>query len=282
MSLKQLLDTYQHRQFDLSGLGLLKINGGDSTRFLQGQLSCNVNAIASGSGVMGAHCNSQGRIISLFYAAKIHDDFYLVMPKNLLPAAMAALKKYAPFFKSELTDASDSYHIIGTLSSTEHASADAQITLPASSNRKILLISAEEYSTTNTETQHEWQMLDILEGIPTIYAETSAKFLPHDINLPTLNAISFTKGCFTGQEIIARMHYRGKPKKHLYLGFSTGILAAGDELYHAETPVAEVIDCSKNVYNDRYALLFTADEATVKQQQLRSKQGNIIEPQLSE
>lgn len=282
MNVKQLLDSYQNRQFDLPGLGLLKISGGDSTRFLQGQLSCNMNAIASGSGVMGAHCNSQGRIISLFYAAKIHDDFYLIMPKNLLPTAMAALKKYAPFFKSELTDATDSYRMIGTLSSTGHTAADAQITIPTDSNRKILLIKTAEYSLTHTETQHEWQLLDILEGIPSIYAETSARFLPHDINLPALNAICFTKGCFTGQEIIARMHYRGKPKKHLYLGFSTGILAAGDELYLDETPVAEVINCSENVYNDRHALLFTADETAAKQQQLRSRQGNIIEPQLSE
>lgn len=282
MSLNHLLDTYQNRQFDLSELGLLKISGGDSTRFLQGQLSCNMNAIHSGSGIMGAHCNPQGRIISLFYAAKIDNDFYLVMPKNLVPTAMSALKKYAPFFKSELTDAAGSYHIIGTLSSADHPPADAQITLPTPSNRKILLIKAAEFSSTNLETQLEWQLLDILEGIPSIYAETSGKFLPHDLNLPELNAISFTKGCFTGQEIIARMHYRGKPKKHLYMAFSTEILAAGDELYLDETPVAEVIDCSKNVYNDRYALLFTADETSARQPQLRSKTGAIIEPQRSE
>lgn len=282
MSLNHLLETYQNRQFDLSGLGLLKISGGDSARFLQGQLSCNMNAIHSGSGIMGAHCNPQGRIISLFYAAKINDDFYLVMPKNLIPTAMSALKKYAPFFKSELMDDTGSYHIIGTLSSTNDASADAQITLPTPSNRKILLIKAAKYSRTNTETQHEWQLLDILEGIPSIYAETSGKFLPHDLNLPELNAISFTKGCFTGQEIIARMHYRGKPKKHLYTALSTDILVAGDELYLDETPVAEVIDCCKNVYNDRYALLFTSDETSARQQLLRSKSGAIIEPQRSE
>lgn len=154
-------------------LGLLKVSGTRAKELLQGQLTCDVNEVTSTQIKLGAHCNPQGRIISLFQLFFYQDDYYLQMPRNMIAIALAALKKYAVFFKVELTDASDNVETI------------------------------------------DFPDIKLKNGIGMIYPETSEKFLPHEINLHLQNGISFTKGCYTGQEIIARMQYRGKLKNKL-------------------------------------------------------------------
>lgn len=226
---------------------------------------------------MGAHCNPQGRIISLFYVTRIKDDFYMAMPQTLIPIAHAALKKYAPFFKAELHDADDSYQLFGAFTTNDISDVSAEIPLPAHTNRKIIFMPSAWQPSREILSYDEWKLLDMQEGIPAVYPETSGLFLPHDINLPDLNAVSFTKGCFTGQEIIARMHHRGKPKKHLYRGFSPVMLAPGEELYHHENPAATVIDCSQTVYNNQYPFLLMADEMTIIKYELQTKQGSIVQ-----
>src|SRR5690349_5689035 len=146
--------------------GLVKISGSDAKKLLQGQLTCNVDDVTTTNSCLGAHCNPQGRIMSLFRLFLYHDAYYLYLSKRLVPVALSALKKYAAFYKVELTDASDE---LGHIQST---------------------IPLEPYA-------------DLQKGIAALYPETSGKFLPHDLNLPELQAVSFTKGCFTGQEIIA-------------------------------------------------------------------------------
>jgi folate-binding protein YgfZ len=277
MSLQPQTDTIQY--FDLSPLGLLKVSGAGAAKLLQGQLSCDIDAITSGCGVMGAHCNPQGRVVSLFYVARYEDEFYLVMPNALLPIAMTALKKYAPFFKADLADSSGTVTIIGAWQHQALASAVATITVPAS-QRVIQLLTDEAPAVLNLFAN--WQHMDIQEGIPTIYPQTSGEFLPHDLNLPMLHAVCFTKGCYTGQEIIARMHYRGKPKKHLYRGLSNERLLPGAPLFVNDIQRATVIDSSETVYNNQYALLFVADEATVSTEILMTELGHAIELQKSE
>src|SRR5204862_2056050 len=94
--------------------GVLKVSGKDAAKLLQGQLTCDVN-INTKQSTLGAHCNPQGRILSLFYLFKFDasDAFYLVMPKNMLPIATAALNKYALFYKVCLQDVSDDFSLYG-------------------------------------------------------------------------------------------------------------------------------------------------------------------------
>jgi folate-binding protein YgfZ len=221
-------------------------------------------------------------VISLFYAARIAEVFYLVMPQRLIPVAMAALKKYAPFFKAELTAATGDYQINGVITTQDQQpyAAAAVIALPSGKRNIVLQTAADKHQ--NSALYDDWKLLDMLEGIPSIYPETSGVFLPHDLNLIELNAVSFSKGCYTGQEIIARMHYRGKPKNHLYRGLAKEVLAPGNAIYAANKPAGIVIDCCQKVYNQQYALLFTTDAATFTRQQLQTEQGHSIELQKSE
>lgn len=161
-----------------SNLGLLKVCGEDAGKFLQGQLTSDVTALNHQQYSLSAHCNPQGRVISLFYLINLNNTYYLLMPLDMLTLTKDALKKYALFFKSTIEEATQ-----------ELTDVLNQIDNPT--------------------------LFDINTGVPRIHPETSGAFLPHDINLDLLNAISFEKGCYTGQEIIARMHYRGKLKKRM-------------------------------------------------------------------
>jgi len=163
----------------MNKLGQIKVSGTDAAKLLQGQLTCDVNALTDKQYSLAALCNPQGRVISLFYLAYLNDAYYLILPENILELTLTALKKYAVFYKLALEDTSDTL-----------ANVLTNIGNPT--------------------------LFDTQAGVPRIHPETSGTFLPHDINLDQLGAISFNKGCYTGQEIIARMQYRGKLKKRLH------------------------------------------------------------------
>ncbi|MES2219188.1 MAG: hypothetical protein V4501_12355 [Pseudomonadota bacterium] len=213
----------------LSHLGLLKVAGIDAKKLLQGQLTCNLDELVTGASQLGAHCNPQGRVLSLFrIIAPAEGCYYLEMPAELLPIALLALKKYAMFYKVELSDASAEL---------------AQV-----SDAATLSVNA-------------WKTSNINAGIPTIYAATTGKLLPHEINLPELNAVSFNKGCFTGQEIIARMHYRGQLKKRMYRARATSknTPQPGADIYAATGPAGTVVDSCQET-GDSYQLLIIASQ----------------------
>jgi folate-binding protein YgfZ len=197
--------------------GILKISDQDAGKFLQGQLTCDVTH-ASQTPILGAHCNREGRVISLFYLYHINDAFYLIMDNRMVAITQASLKKYAVFFKVILEDVT--------------SSNPAEITF------------------TSDETL-------IKQGIPVIYPETSGQFLPHDLNLHVLNGISFDKGCYTGQEIIARMHYRGKLKT-----FLQPVYFKSNTLYHPgeELACGTVVNSTVTSEQDHIGLIVTTEE----------------------
>ncbi len=218
---------------DLTELGLLCIEGPDAKKFLQGQLTCNLETISSTQTSLGAHCNPQGRIISFFRLFYYQGRYYLQMQADMLPLALAALKKYAVFFKVTLEPVND-FNTMGYCGDQLQYYLDK---IPektdeiAESNGLLILKLSRRYQIVGQTTAllwkkmivdnqpgsaEVWKQLNFEENVPTIYPETSEKFLPHDLQLPQLNAVSFDKGCYTGQEIIARMQYRAKIKNRLW------------------------------------------------------------------
>lgn len=251
--MKELIQT-THDTFLLPSLGLLKVSGTGAFKLLQGQVTCDVANITSTHGTMAALCNPQGRIISLFYLTKMDEDYILVMPATMVAITQQALAKYAPFYKATLEDATTHLAILGCLNVAPLSEAKASIALPQSMRSLQLINPPQDPSLHGDELT--WQQLDILAGIPSLSPAISCEFLPHDLNLIQLGAVSFTKGCFTGQEIIARMEYRGKPKKHLFQGVSASLLLPGAEF----PPAGTVINCCEKVYNETYLVLFCANE----------------------
>lgn len=222
-------------------LSFIQVEGNDAEKFLQGQLTCDVR-LENGASCLGAHCNPQGRVISLFRLFKLDGKYYLLLLESMSTLALAALKKYAVFFKSQLSIVTDTTLL-------QQLYQLAQIKDAATFHRTI-----------------------IEAGIPTIYPETSGKFLPHELNLDQLNAINFEKGCYTGQEIIARMHYRGKLKTRLFKAFfhSKEGLSPGTEIMAANhDPAGVLVDSYQIGYNSYIGLIITnEDQATQNQLQL--------------
>lgn len=274
-----ILSTESQPLFDLSCLGLLKISGKGAPKLLQGQLTCDIEQLSDKQGVFGAHCNPQGRVISLFHLFQVDQDYFLLLPPSLSAAASAALKKFAPFYQCSIEAGSHEFFVMGAQDNTTVFDAAASYSYPGS-RRKIYLLKAAPAKA--LATYHDWHYLDLMEGIPAIYPETSGLFLPHDLNLTQLEAVSFSKGCYTGQEIIARMHYRGKPKNHLYRGAAKQKLTPCTEIITDGTAAGTVVDCSEQAYNNLYPLLFVANENAVKAESLQTQQGQIIELQRSE
>lgn len=210
--------------FDLTEYGILQVNGADAKKFLQGQLTCDLEHL-SPMGTLAAHCNPQGRVVSLFYLYHWHESYYLIMSKNLIPAALAYLKKYAIFFKIALEDVTSVMQCLGYAGDIRqlfHGEDIAILHLPMRKPRGIIFADTNKIKQIKNEllqdsalkSYTEWHEFLIELSIPTLIPETSGKFLPHELNLLHLQAVSFDKGCYTGQEIVARMHYRGKLKTH--------------------------------------------------------------------
>jgi folate-binding protein YgfZ len=166
----------------LSDLGAVRVQGPDAVRFLQGQVSNDVSLLTAENSMLAGLHNPQGRVIALLQLFWIGaDDVLAVLPRELATAVAARLTKYVLRAKVKVSDASDEWSAFG-LRATGSA-ADA----------------------------HE----RIASGIPQVYAATSEQFVSQMLNLDLLNAISFTKGCYTGQEVIARAHYRGRVKRRM-------------------------------------------------------------------
>ncbi len=223
---------------------VLAINGMDSAKFLQGQLTCNLQDITMQQSRLGAHCTHKGRMIASFRLLQTAEQSYLfLLPKETLAALQKSLSKYIVFSKAKLHDASSDYvllgisganarqriaEVFGAAPETTHAQHNSEhgtvICINPNTLRYLCIIpqaaaaaveSALSVSAQTTD-QHFWNACDIRDGIGSVRTETIEEFIPQMLNLQVLDGISFTKGCYTGQEIVARMQYRGILKKAMY------------------------------------------------------------------
>ena len=228
---------------DLSYLGLIKVTGDDKKTFLQGQLTNDINAISSSLSHLSGLCTPKGRLRALFSIFSQGDNLYLQLPMPLVEETLKRLKMFVMMSKVQLTDVSDSIVKIGI--SGQQAINNLKengFTIPVEANmvtendgltlirlpgnvvRFECIGSIEKMQTlweklqTNAQlidTRH-WKLMDIEAGIPNVFASSKDTFIPQMLNLQVLNGINFKKGCYTGQEVVARMQYLGKLKRQMY------------------------------------------------------------------
>ncbi|MCF5170836.1 folate-binding protein YgfZ [Pseudomonas canadensis] len=223
----------------LSHEGVLAVRGSDAAKFLQGQLTCNLNYLSDTQASLGARCTQKGRMQSSFRILLQGDGVLLAMATALLEPQLADLKKYAVFSKSKLTDESAAWVRFG-LVNADLALASLGLELPAdtdsvarndtliairiSPDRAELWVPAEQgdairsqlAATLEQADLNEWLLGQIRAGIGQVMQQTRELFIPQMLNLQAVGGVSFKKGCYTGQEIVARMQYLGKLKRRLY------------------------------------------------------------------
>lgn len=238
--------------------GVLEISGPDSSKFLQGQLTCNLQDITNEQSRPGAHCTHKGRMVASFRLLQRDIQHYLFcLPTETLPALQKALAKYIVFSKAKLRDASGDYlqlgisgpqagaqvaRVFGAAPAQRHAQHchdnGIVICINEQAPRFLCLVPAERAAPVwqqltadnNTLTdQHYWHWLDIRDGFGEVRALTIEEFIPQMLNLQLLDGISFSKGCYTGQEIVARMQYRGILKKAMYRIGGEGAMPAPND-----------------------------------------------------
>jgi tRNA-modifying protein YgfZ len=218
----------------LDDFGTLRFSGADVERFLQGQLSNDVSTLAPGALLRAGLHNPQGRTLALLWLiAAEQGDVLAVLPLELLATVAAQLRRYVLRAKLTISDDSAQYRICG-LSSLDAARElpGRRIAYGARDEPRALLLQSvlEPPPGSPAMSREQWRALDIAAGLAQVYSATSGQFVAQMLNLDCIDAISFTKGCYTGQEVIARAHYRGRIKRRLqrFLSRSAARLAAGD------------------------------------------------------
>ncbi|EPA96547.1 folate-binding protein YgfZ [Pseudomonas umsongensis] len=223
----------------LSHEGVLAVRGADAGKFLQGQLTCNLNYLSDTRASLGARCTQKGRMQSSFRILLEGDGVLLAMASGLLEPQLADLKKYAVFSKSKLTDESAAWVRFGVELGDEALKSlglelpedtdsvvrnDRLIAIRVSPERAELWVAADQaddikgkLSAQLSEGElNQWLLGQVRAGIGQVMPSTRELFIPQMLNLQAVGGVSFKKGCYTGQEIVARMQYLGKLKRRLY------------------------------------------------------------------
>src|SRR6516225_12414803 len=230
----------------LDALGVLRARGPDARSFLQGQLSNDLTRLATDRALFAGYHNPQGRVIALLRVLQLAPgDLLAVLPRELVPAVSARLSKFILRAKVKLVDDSQSWRITGLLaaadqdaegSAADPADATVVAALPTAvdavahiadavavqvaerPSRWLLLTPATRSPPAGGATvpaPEIWRRRAIAAGEPQVYGATSEEFVAQMLNLDALGAIAFDKGCYTGQEVIARAHYRGRVKRRM-------------------------------------------------------------------
>ena len=227
----------------LEQTALLYVGGDDASEFLQNQLSNDITKIDETRSQLSSMSNAKGRMLGIFQIIQIDGGYILIMPRDLIADIAQALQKFILMSKVVLADITDSFARIGVTSDLAEIiksddfpdevnqvfQSDSLISLqlPAAAGRqRYLLLSNDENEAIALWRQlaqklvindeNHWRLQQIDAGVPTLYRATSGAFVLQMANLQQLDGVSFKKGCYPGQEVVARMQYLGKPKRRMY------------------------------------------------------------------
>ncbi len=239
---------------------LLHLTGPDSLKFLQGQITCDTRKVDSLTTVAGAYCTPQGRMVCDFQLGQVGDEHFLLrLRADIAEAAVSTFGKYIVFSKAELDPERRDWQVVACWGDTAGETLREMIgQLPAGPNQAAagegyLLVQLDEAGTQfeawldmeqhgdhfESIKQHmssgdsaSWEALQIRAGRGRVEGATVEEFLPQMLNYDITGHVAFDKGCYTGQEIVARLHYRGKAKRRMYLAESAQLppLAPGSAL----------------------------------------------------
>ena len=243
---------------ELGRFGLIRFSGEDAMTILHNPLTCDVAALAPDRATYGGYCTPKGRMLASFLLWRSEQDYFVQLPSLLREPIQKQLSKYILRSKVKVADVSGDWVLIGVAGADAAAlaqqvagqapqrergvahTADATvIRLPgdrfeivAAKDKAPRILEGLATGAENADTSH-WEWLEVRAGIPAITSATQEAFVPQMVNLDLIGGVSFEKGCYPGQEIVARMHYRGTLKQRMYLASVAGpeCPAPGDKLY---------------------------------------------------
>ena len=241
LSVDNLPDTYA---VALNNYSAISLSGEEQSKYLQGQVTCDVNDLKESALSIGAHCDAKGKVISVFRLINRSGAHLLIQPIESLQPSLAALNKFGVFAKVEITQTTQlaMYALIGdqssellqqafgqvpdSLSPTIEIGSTSLVYIAGQQSRYLVIDEAEKAealmltlttkAALTTFGQAVWNLSEINEGFPILAEQSVLHYVPQMLNLQAIHGICFTKGCYIGQETVARMQYLGKNKRALF------------------------------------------------------------------
>ena len=214
----------------LKNRALLKLSGSENEAFLQAQLSNDISKINDSSVQLNAYCQHQGKILALFWVIRAGDDFLLSFPIDLLDSIKARLQMYVLMTDVKITDVTEQYLQIGVIGKSQKDS------LTINEQLSLILADPKNLSKFDLTSKDYWNKACIDSYLPDVSIASTETFVPQMLNLDINEiGVSFSKGCFPGQEVVARLHYLGKVKRRLFAFKSVSPLSIGDTLHCAQS-----------------------------------------------
>lgn len=235
----------------LAHLGVIRVAGPDAATFLQGQLTQDVLTLGMDSARLAAFCNAKGRMQASFVVFKRGaDEFLLVCSRDVLAATLKRLSMFVLRAKAQLSDATAELALYGLTSSaiesvaeqamnpwaTVHIGSKTVVFLPPVLGvaRAMCCLPADEASPAGPPLAlHVWQWLAVQSGMALVTQPIFEAFVPQMLNYESIGGVSFKKGCYPGQEVVARSQFRGTLKRRTYLMHTSGTPHIGQEVFHA-------------------------------------------------
>ena len=238
----------------LGHLGVIRVEGADAASFLHNQLTQDFSLLALSQARLAAYCSAQGRMLSSFYGFKrSQTEVLLVCSLDLLAPPIQRLSRFVLRAKVRLSDASADYKLCGlagevldAVAGTSQApwskldldAASLIFLYPADGVRRALWLAPVAQPTPSGEniSTEDWALSEVHSGIALVSAVISDLFVPQMLNYESVGGVSFKKGCYPGQEVVARSQFRGTLKRRAFAAHSSTPMKAGDEVFQDADP----------------------------------------------
>ena len=231
----------KNRIVSLDALGQLNCSGADARTFLHGQLTAPIDTLEAGQSQLAALCRSDGRTLASLVAWRQENGISLIIPRGLLEEVSQHLQKF--ILRADVKITENPAGLRGHWSKPE---SDGPAPWPVGPER-WLTTSSSDNPVPGHEFDADWLRADLQAGLAWLQPETSGRFLPQELGLDQVGAVSYEKGCYPGQEIVARVHYLGRAKKRLVLAGTDTALNPGTVVHDAgEKQAGTVINCAAN------------------------------------
>lgn len=232
-------------RYPLSRLAVIRLTGMDRVKYLQSQVTCDVAALQPGQHSLGGHCDAKGKLWGEFRLFVLEDALLLLTASNLLPRMLPELKKYGVFSKVEILDVTTDYGLTGVAGQGADRWIQEQFALTDSGlllGGMAVRVAADRWLLARPagapelplpeQPEVNWWGFEILAGLPHMSAIHQGELIPQMLNLHALDGISFSKGCYMGQETVARAKYRGANNRGLFIlqGQAAHMVQPGDAL----------------------------------------------------
>ena len=254
----------------LEHLCCYEVSGEDARSFLQGQLTNDIEAISESRGQLSSYCTPKGRMLAIFYICPTQNKYLIIIRKDIAESVMKRLQMFVLRSKVTIEPSSDDRVLFGVAGTSidsilkvlNIASPEKEYDVTSSENvlcmkipgivPRCMLIGDASLATTTTQLENDatatqsfsyWQWLDIVSGIPSVSASTQESFVPQMTNMELIDGVSFSKGCYPGQEIVARLHYLGNASRRMYRieAHTDTEINPGDDIYLTATEPNQAI-----------------------------------------